>query len=125
MAREKYSLLAVPHTVPVQLMRYVYSAHVLETGMQSTLCLRYERLVTCTELQKCLSCFPKRSVVTCILCIDFATAMHVLLLKNTKGVVLTERFRLEVYLLVFTRQHVRLAVFRVLLCSLKGGGTND
>ena len=58
MTREKSGLLAVPRTVPVQLTRYVYSAHVLETGMQSTSCLRYERLVTCTELQKCLSCFP-------------------------------------------------------------------
>ena len=57
MAREKYGLLAVPRTVPVQLTCYVYSAHVLETGMQSTLCLRCERLVTCTELQKCLSFF--------------------------------------------------------------------
>jgi hypothetical protein len=33
---------------------------------------------------------------------DFATAIHVLLLKNTKGVSPTEGFRLEVYLLVFT-----------------------
>ena len=31
-----------------------------------------------------------------------------------------EGFRLEVYLLVFTRQCVRLAVFQVLLGSLKG-----
>ena len=46
--------------------------------------------------------------------------MHVLLLKITKGVFPTEGFRLEVYLLVFTRKCVRLAVFQVLLCSLKG-----
>ena len=45
--------------------------------------------------------------------------MHVLLLKNTKGVFPTEGFCLEVYLLVFTRQCVRLAVFQVLLCRLK------
>jgi len=120
MAREKYGILAVPRTVPVQLTHYVYSAHVLETGMQSTLCLHYERLVTCTELQKCLSCFPTWRIVTCILFMDFATTMHVLLLKNNKGVFPTEGFRLEVYLLVFTRQCVRLAVFQVLLCSLKG-----
>ena len=120
MAREKCGLLAVPCTVPVQLTHYVYSVHVLETEMQSTLCLRYERLVTCMELQKCLSCFPMWSIVTCILCMDFATAMHVLLLGNTKGIFPTEGFHLEVYLLVFTRQCVRLAVFRVLLCSLKG-----
>ena len=44
--------------------------------------------------------------------------MHVLLLKNTKGVFPTEGFRLEVYLLLFTRQCVGLAVFQVLLCSL-------
>ena len=120
MAREKCGLLAVPHTVPVQLTYYVYSVHVLETRMQSPLCLRYEWLVTCTELQKCLSCFPTWSIVTCILCMDFATAMHMLLLKNTKGVFPTEGFRLEVYLLVFTRQCMRLAVFQMLLCSLKG-----
>ena len=40
MAREKCGLLAVPRTAPVRLRRYVYTAHVLETGMQSTLCLR-------------------------------------------------------------------------------------
>jgi len=51
---------------------------------------------------------------------DFAMAMHVLLLKNTKGVFPTAGFRLEVYFLVFTRQCVILAVFRVLLCGLKG-----
>ena len=34
-AREKCGLLAVPRTAPVQLTR------VLESGMQSTLCLRY------------------------------------------------------------------------------------
>jgi len=47
-------------------------------------------------------------------------AMHVLLLTNTKGVFTIEGFRLEVYFLVFTRQCVRLVVFQVLLCSLKG-----
>jgi hypothetical protein len=40
MAREKCSLLAVPRTVPVQLTRFPYTAHVLESGMQSTLWLR-------------------------------------------------------------------------------------
>ena len=120
MDREKCGLLAVPRTAPVQLTRYVYTAHVLETELQSTLCLRYERLVTCTELQKYLLCFPTRNTVTCILYMDFATAMHVLLLKNTKGVFPTEGFHLDVYLLVFTRQCVRMAVFQVLLCSLKG-----
>ena len=39
MAREKCGLLAVPRTAPFQLTRYVYTAHFLETGMQSTLCL--------------------------------------------------------------------------------------
>jgi len=51
---------------------------------------------------------------------DFAMAMHVLLLKNTKGVFLTEGFCLEVILLVLTRHCVILAVFQVLLCGLKG-----
>jgi len=120
MAREKCGLLAVPSTAPVQLTPYVFIAHVLETGMQPTSCVRYEQLVACLELQKCLFCFPTWNTVTCILCMDFATAMHMLLLKNIKGVFLTEGFHLEVYLLVFTRQCVILAVFRVLLCSLKG-----
>ena len=40
--------------------------------------------------------------MTCILCMDFATAMHVLLLKNTKCVFPIEGFRLEVYLREFT-----------------------
>jgi len=51
---------------------------------------------------------------------DFAMAMHMLLLKNTKGVFPTEGFRLEVFLLVLTRHCVVLAVFQVLLCGLKG-----
>jgi hypothetical protein len=33
---------------------------------------------------------------------DFAMSMHVLLLKNTKGVFPIEEFRLEVYLREFT-----------------------
>jgi hypothetical protein len=59
-------------------------------------------------------------IVTCILCMDFAMAMHMLLLKNTKGIFPIEGFRLEVYLLIFTRHCVRLVVFQALLCSLKG-----
>ena len=55
----------------------------------------------------------------------FATAMHVLLSKNNKGVFPIEGFRLEMYLLVFTRHCVRLVVFQVLVCSLKGRWYND
>jgi len=51
---------------------------------------------------------------------DFAMAMHLLLLTNTNGVFPTEGFRLGVYSLVFTRQYVRLVVFQMLMCSLKG-----
>jgi len=47
-------------------------------------------------------------------------AMHVLLLTNTTGVFLTEGFRLGVYFLVFTGHYVRLVVFQVLVCSVKG-----
>ena len=47
--------------------------------------------------------------MTCILCMDFAMGMHVLLLKITKGVFPIEGFRLE----VFTRHCVRLVVFQV------------
>jgi hypothetical protein len=47
--------------------------------------------------------------------LHFVMAMHVLLLMNTKGVLPTEGFRLEVYFLVFTRQCVRLFVFQMLL----------
>ena len=54
------------------------------------------------------------------LCMDFAMAMHVLLLKNTEGVFPIEGFRLDVYLREFTRYCVILVPFRVLLCSLKG-----
>ena len=63
MAREKCGL-AGPRTASVQLKRYVCFAHVLQLGMQSTLSLTYERLVICTELQGCLSCFPTWSIVT-------------------------------------------------------------
>jgi hypothetical protein len=51
---------------------------------------------------------------------DFAMAVHEVLLKNTKGVFPTEGFRLHVYLLLFTRHSVTLAVFQVLLSTLKG-----
>jgi hypothetical protein len=51
---------------------------------------------------------------------DFAMAVHELLLKNTKGVFPTEGFRRHGYLLVFTRHCVTLVVFQVLLSTLKG-----
>jgi len=51
---------------------------------------------------------------------DLETAMHMLLLKNTKGVSPTKGFRLDVFLLVLTRHCVILAVFPVLLCAMKG-----
>ena len=57
MAREKCGLLAVPRTATVQLTLYVYTAHVLEIGMQLTLRLRYERLVTCCKNAFCV--FPR------------------------------------------------------------------
>jgi hypothetical protein len=81
-------------------------------------CIQQSYCVTngCTELQKNFLCFPTCNIVTCILCMDFAIAMHVLLLENTKGVFPIEGFRLEVYLLRFTRHCVRLVVFWVLLC---------
>jgi len=72
------------------------------------------------ELLKCLLCFPTLNIVKCILCIDFAMAMHVLLLKNTKDVFPIEGFHLKVYLREFTRHCVILVLFRVFLCSLKG-----
>ena len=53
-------------------------------------------------------------------CMDFVMAVHMLLLMNTEGIFPTKRFCLGVYFLVFTRQCVRLVVFQVLLCSLKG-----
>jgi hypothetical protein len=46
---------------------------------------------------------------------DFAMAMHVLLLKNTKGVFPIEGFRLEAYLREFARHCVTLALLRVFL----------
>ena len=51
---------------------------------------------------------------------DLVMGMHVLLLTNIEDVFPTEEFHLGVYFLVFTRQCVRLVVFRLLLCSLKG-----
>ena len=69
--------------------------------------------VSCTVLLKCLLCFPTWNIVTCILCMDFAKAMHVLLFKNTKGVFPIEGFSLEVYLREFTRHCVILVLFRV------------
>jgi len=76
--------------------------------------------VSCTVLLKCLLCFFMWNIVTCILCMDFAMAMHVLLFKNTKRVFPTLGFRLEVYLRKFNRHCVILVLFRVLVCSLKG-----
>ena len=45
--------------------------------------------------------------------------------EKYQSVFRTEGFRLEVFLLVLTRHCVILAVFPVLLCGLKGGGTKD
>ena len=89
----------------------------LETGIQSTLLLRYERLYRVVKMP-----FVFSHVEYCNMhfVYRFFMAVHVLLLKNTKGVFPIEGFHLEVYLLVFTRHCVRLVVFQVLLCSLKG-----
>ena len=43
---------------------------------------------------------------------DFAMAMHLLLLKNTKGGFPIEGFRLEVYLREFTSHCVILVLFQ-------------
>ena len=119
MTRENWGLLAVPNTATCTSDMSRDSTNVLESGMQCSLCL-HDKLAACTQLQECLLCFPMWNIVTCILCMDFATAMHMLLLKNTKGVFPTEGFHLEVFLLVLTRHCVILAVFPVLLCGLKG-----
>ena len=56
MAREKCGLLAVPRTVLVKPTRYPYTAHVRPWEWNAvTLRVRYERLVTWKELQKCVS----------------------------------------------------------------------
>ena len=125
MGREKCGLLAVPRTVLVKPTRYASTAHVRPWEWNAvTLRVRYEWLVTCTELQKCLLCFPTWNIVTCILWMEFAMAMHVLLLTNTKGVFPTEGFRLGVYFLLFTRQCVRLSS-KCYCVVWRGGGTND
>ena len=71
-------------------------------------------------LLKCPLCFPTWNIATCILCMDFAMAMHVVLFKNTKVVFPIEGFRPEVYLRELIRHCVILVLFRVFLCSLKG-----
>ena len=119
MAREMCGLLPVPHIVHVQLIHYPYTVHVRPWEWNAVNVAAALWMVSCTEFQKCLLCFPTWNIVTTILCMDFAMAMHMLLLKNTKGIFPIEGFRLEVYLLVSTRQCVRLVVFQVLLCSLK------
>jgi hypothetical protein len=138
MAREKWGFLTFPNTVPYSA---VLSADAVSSHMtQFMFLLLASQRASCSvtascidsvralrriisyvyKLQKCLLCFPTWNIVTCILCMDFATAVHVLLLENTKGVIPTEGFRLEVFLLVLTRHCVILAVFQVLPCSLKG-----
>jgi hypothetical protein len=62
--------------------------------LQGMLQMRCEWSVSCAELLKCLLCFHTWNIVICTLCMDFAMAMHVLLLKNTKGVFPIEGFRL-------------------------------
>jgi len=87
MTREMFCLLALPRTVFVKPTRDAYAAHVRPWEWNAfTLQVRYEWLVTCTELQKYLLCFPTWNILSCILCMDFEMAMHVLLLTNTKSV---------------------------------------
>jgi len=55
MARENCGILAIPRTVLVKPTRYSYTAHVRPWEWNAfTLRVHYERLVTCTELQKCV-----------------------------------------------------------------------
>ena len=96
---------------PAQLMRHA-------TVLMS---LRLECSVNCACVTvSCLHGVASWNIVTCILCMDFSTAMHVLLLKNSKGVFPIEGFRFEVYLRRFTIHCVILVLFRMFLCSLKG-----
>lgn len=46
--------------------------------------------------------------------------MHALLWKNAEGVFPPREFHLRVYFHMFTRQNVKLVVFQVFLCSVKG-----
>jgi hypothetical protein len=119
-AREMCGLV-VPHTVPVCMVCCPYTAHVHPSVCSQVKCIHAATSlltvitvpVTCEELKKCPFCFPTWNVVTCILCMDYG-------LMNIKGDFPTEGFRLGVYFLIFTRQCMRLVVFQVLLCSLKG-----
>ena len=53
--QRKCGFLAVPRTLLVKLTRYPYAAHVRPSEWNTvTLWVRYERLVACTELQKCV-----------------------------------------------------------------------
>ena len=101
MTREKCGLLAVPRTASVQLTRYEYTALVLETGMTVNILPALRAVSYLYGVAKMPFIFSTWNIVTCILYMDYATAMHVRLLKNTKVVFSTEGFRLEVYL--FTR----------------------
>jgi len=121
MAREKCGLLAVPRTLPVSLRISALQSSAVSSAF--TLRLRYQQLSMLQLIVKsCKMPFVFSHVEYCDmhLFMDFAMVMHVLLLTNTKGVFPTEGFRLGVYFLVFARQCVRLVVFQVLLCSLKG-----
>jgi hypothetical protein len=116
MAREQCGLLAGPRTVPVNWQGYqcpwVWLAHTSRK--------LHSLRPHCAELLKCILCFHTWNIVICILCMDFAMVMHVLLFKNTKGVFPIEGVRLEVYLHEFTRHCVILVLFQVFLCTLKG-----
>ena len=73
MAREKCGLLAVPLTVPVQLTRYFYSAHVRpwESGTQSRLLLRYERMYRVAKMP-----FMFSHVEYCEYCVNNSRNVH-------------------------------------------------
>ena len=64
--------------------------------------------------------FSTWNIVICILCMDFAMAMQVLLLRNIEDVTPKGEFCLEAYLHVFNRHCVTMVVFQALLCSLNG-----
>ena len=65
MAREKCGLLAIPRTVFVKPTRYPYTAHVRPWEWNAvTLWVHYERLVTCTKLQKCLLMHAENCIAT-------------------------------------------------------------
>jgi len=131
MAIENCGLPSCPRTIALSWSAYllVYLLAKLRAKIEWVKCISFKvvqyslwflSVWYCTVLLICLSYFLTWNIATCILYMVFAMLIRKLLLKNMEHISSIIGFRLDVYLLEFTRHCGTMVVFHVFQWTLKG-----